>query len=368
MSKRVCHISTVHNENDSRIVLKEGQSLSKNGFETFYIVATDIEKELYGVKLIKLNDKSGSRIIRSIKRIKEAARLAKEIDADVYHFHDPELIPLGKKLKKSGKKVIYDVHEDIPKQILSKSYLGPLWLRKIISNIFNSYEKRAAKKFDAIFTATDEIAENFNTDRAVSIKNYALTEIIDRAIPVEREDDIITLTYVGSITEIRGIKEIIQAMNCLDGKAKLWILGTWESDELFEECKKLDGYKYAEYFGALPLKDVYKYTKAADIGVCTIHPTPNYIGSIPIKVMEYMASEKPLILSDFIYWKNLFGEIGLYVNPEEPKNIAEAIKYYINNKSEMIVKGKENRIKFEKSFSWDAEEIKLIDIYSKIIK
>lgn len=365
---KVCHISTVHSEIDSRILVKECQTLSKAGFDVSLIINGDGDKTNYGTKIIALDSSNKSRIYRMFKKKKLALNKAIEVDADIYHFHDPELISLGLKLKRRGKKVIYDVHEDMPKQIMSKGYLGPIFIRKIISNIFNFYEKNSSKKFDAVVGAIDEITNQFPNKNAISIKNYAIKDMFEKAVPVKREDDSkIVLIYVGSITRIRGIKEIIKATELLDGKAELWILGSYETEELKLECESSEGYKYCRYFGSMELKDVYNYTKSADIGLCTLHPTENYKESIPIKVLEYMASEKPLILSNFPYWKNLFGEVGEYVDPLNPEEIKKAVEIFSDKKDLMIKIGKENKETFLEKFSWDAEGKKLIELYKKIL-
>jgi hypothetical protein len=52
-------------------------------------------------------------------------RKALKTDADIYHLHDPELMPLGLLLKLQRKKVIYDVHENLPKQISIKHWINP---------------------------------------------------------------------------------------------------------------------------------------------------------------------------------------------------------------------------------------------------
>ncbi len=67
-----------------------------------------------------------------------------EVDAEIYHLHDPDLIPLGNKLKSNGKKVVFDSHEDIPKQIIDKAWI-PKIFRGFISNIYSLYEKKFIK-------------------------------------------------------------------------------------------------------------------------------------------------------------------------------------------------------------------------------
>lgn len=369
MKAKVCHISTAHNENDSRILLKECQSLSKYGYEVYLIVTSDKEKVNYGTNIVPLTQNKG-RLYRVFCKGKEAYKKALEIDADIYHFHDPELINIGKKLKRKGKKVIYDVHEDMPKQILNKTYLGPMFIRKAVSKVFDIHERSSAKKFDAVVGAIDEISSKFSNSNSITVKNYAIKEAIDQAVAVDRDecDEKLVIIYVGGITAIRGIKEIINSTASFNGKVELWILGSWETNALYEECKQLEGYKYCKYLGNKELKDVYRYIKAADIGMCTLHPVANYKQSIPIKVLEYMASGLPIILSDFEYWKNLFGDVGVYVDPLNIEDIEKGIDEFLQNRELIKTIGIRNREEFLNRFCWDTEEKKLVELYDKIMK
>lgn len=368
MKKKVCHISTAHKDNDSRILLKECHSLSKAGYDVSLIINSDKDKVLYDTNIIALDSTKKGRVYRFFKKSKIALQKAIELDADIYHFHDPELIKLGMALKKKGKKVIYDVHEDVPKQILAKSYLGPIWIRKIFSKLYNFYEKNRSKHFDAVIAASDEIAAKFSNNNSISVKNFAIKDIIEEAKPIKVENnDKFIIVYVGSITEIRGIKELIKVTELFSGKVELWILGEFESEKLKEECTNLEGYKYCKYFGSLPVKDVYSYIKSAHVGMCTLYPTENYKESIPIKVLEYMACEKPLVLSDFDYWKNFFGNVGKYVDPLDINSIKSGIQYFMDNKLELENMGKNNKKNFIENFSWDREEKRLLDLYKKVL-
>jgi len=74
---------------------------------------------------------------------------AKELGADIYHFHDPELISSSLKLKANGHRVIFDIHENTDLKVLTKNWI-PFYLRKIISFLYVQYENRACEKFDMV--------------------------------------------------------------------------------------------------------------------------------------------------------------------------------------------------------------------------
>ncbi|MBX0311188.1 MAG: glycosyltransferase, partial [Sulfurihydrogenibium sp.] len=242
----VCHLTSVHSRYDDRIFLKECKTLSNAGFDVSLIVADGKGDEV--VNKIKIYDvgKPTDRKERMLKTTKKVFQRALEINADIYHFHDPELIPIGIKLKKLGKKVIYDVHEDLPRQLLSKPYLNK-FSKLLLPKIIEIYENHAARKFDYIITATPYIRDRFKklNSNTIDISNFPLLNEFYSIDLKNRKEN--AVCYVGGITKIRGIVELIKALEYVD--TTLHLAGEFESENLKKEIVQLPGWKKVKYYG-----------------------------------------------------------------------------------------------------------------------
>jgi len=365
---KICHLTTVHSRYDSRIFLKELGSLRKKYKNVYLIVADGKDDEITntGVKIIDIG-KPRNRKERVLKFTKKIIQKALNINADIYHFHDPELIPVGLKLKKFGKKVIYDVHEDVPRQILSKPYLNKL-LKPIISKTFEVFENWASKKFDGIITATPYIKKRFEklNKNVIDVCNYPLKNELFIDIPWKQKKN--EICYIGGISRIRGIIELIKALEYVD--TVLHLAGNFESEELKEKVMNLPGWKKVKYHGFVSRKKVKKILSNVKIGVVTLHPTINYLNSLPIKMFEYMSAQIPVIASNFSLWKEIIEEnsCGICVDPLNPKGIAKAINKLFKNDNLAFEMGKNARKLIETKYNWENEEEKLLKFYERIIK
>ena len=364
---RISHISTVHSLYDDRIFYKECKSLKKEGYNVFYIVKTQGDKSIDGINIIGVKNYN-SRLQRVIFGSIEAFRKAVKIKSDLYHFHDPELMFTGVLLKLAGKKVVYDVHEDLPTQVLYKDWIRYKFIRKTLSAIINVFEQFCCLFFDGIVTATEDIAKNFSKRKTIVLRNFPVKSMIEKAHPpsIKKEKNIII--YVGGLSKIRGIKEIIQAMEHVNTNYELWLIGKFENEEYYEECKNLSLWNRVKYLGFKKLDKVYGYIKLADIGLAILYPLKNYLTSLPVKAFEYMAFGKPIIMSDFKYWKEIFSECALFVDPYNPKQISEKINYLIENKAIREKLGENGKELIKNKYSWEKEEIKLLKFYNNIIK
>jgi glycosyltransferase involved in cell wall biosynthesis len=363
---KICVLTSVHPAFDGRIFHKEAKTLTKAGYHVVLIAQHNKEEVVDGVKILPL-PKPRNRFERMTKVVWKLFRLASKQKAAIYHFHDPELIPIGLALKLFGRKVIYDVHEDYPEQFLNKEWIGNYTCRKIISVLFNIFEKLSVKIFDGVVTATPGIAAKFPENKTITLRNLPVLELMDKAKPSNWKKNKPTVIYSGGLSMIRGIKEIIQAMEFIGDRAELWLLGKWENEEFKQECENLTGWKYATYLGQIPYGQHYSLIKTADVGLVDFFPLPNQERAMPNKPFEYMACSLPMVMSNFPYWQEIFGECALFVNPYDAEDIAEKILHLLDNSNEAKKLGDKGRELIEEEYNWEAEQGKLLDIYKKVL-
>ena len=363
---KICHLTSAHNQHDVRILLKECSSLAKH-FNTTLVVVNGENEVLNNVNIESINCSFNSRFKRFTKVVNLVLKKAIEIDADIYHLHDPELLRIVKTLRKRNKKIIYDVHEDLPRQILSKPWIN-ITLRKLVSIFIEKYENYIASKLDLIITATPFICNRFKqiNKNTIDINNFPLQNEVE----VDIQDKIYTnklICYIGGITKIRGIKKLVEAINEVDG-LNLAMAGSISPEGFRDELQELEGWNKVDELGFVDRDQALEIKKKSVAGIVTFLPEPNHINAQPNKIFEYMASGLPVICSDFELWKHLIVEnnCGFCVDPNNPKAIAGAIKKLINNPDKAKKMGQNGKRLVLEKYNWSNEEIKLINAYKSL--
>ena len=366
---KVCHVTSAHESNDDRIFLKECVSLAKAGYDT-YLVARGESREEKGVHVVGLGEAPAGRLKRMTTFADKVYRKALEIDADIYHLHDPELLPWGVRLKKYGKKVIFDSHENYPAQILNKKHL-PKWMLQIISSAFHRYETCSLGKLDAVVVPCTFDGKNIFDRRAARtavIANYpVLSDFYDMYVPEHPKS--YDLCYVGGLSYQRGIFHLVKAAGIAE--KRLLLAGRFSDEEFESRVRSLPAFSLVEYVGSVPNSEVADLIQSCHIGANTLLNVGQYhhMDTFGVKVYEYMSMGIPVLMPDYPYARKMMEKeaFGLCVDPENPDNIADAILYLLSHPGEARQMGLIGRKAVEQEFNWSTQEKKLLELYESLL-
>jgi len=370
---KAAHLTSVHSAGDIRIFYKEARTLARNGWDVTVIGNYPADSVIDQVR-IKAIQSEENRIARMTRTVWKVYREAQQVDADIYHFHDPELIPVGLLLRTARKKVIYDVHEDVPKDILSKFYL-PLWSRKLLSWFAGEVQALSSRHFSAVVAVTPSIAERFRATNChtVVVRNFPYSDELSRTFessPWESRPPVVA--YIGTITAQRGIREMVHAMALLPDSlgAKLELAG----NEIPEHCHPRElrahpGWVRVEHRVILGRDGVAQLLSRSRVGLVLFHPKPNHWEAMPNKLFEYMSAGLPVIASDFPLWREMIAGsgCGMLVDPLDPSAIAKAIEYLLAHPNEAREMGRRGKEAVLRNYNWESQEPELLNLYSQLM-
>lgn len=355
--KTVAHLTSVHPADDVRIFHKECLSLKKQGFEVLLIAPADQDAIKAGIKILAVS-KTHSRLQRMTKVLWQVYRKALSVKADLYHFHDPELILVGLLLRLHGKRVIYDVHEDVPRDILLKTWI-PKSLRKIIALFAEGIEGLAGAVFQGIVTVTPAIQKRFQKFHAVEVRNYPVLEEFERS---NLQGNF--LCYTGLLNEQRGVQEMLQIAQ--QTRLKIHLAGACYSPSILQDLKQSDFVIHHGHVSRSMIQTIYQQSF---VGLALLHSGPTFNESLPIKLFEYMAAGLPIIASNFPLWKDIVErhQCGFCINPHDVEKITEVILYLRNNFEEARQMGLRGRQAVERYYNWQTQETQLQTFYQTIL-
>lgn len=362
----VAHLTSVHDADDVRILHKECRALAEAGYDVLLIAPHDRDQTVEGVRIHAV-PRPRSRFERATRTTLQVARAALASRARVVHLHDPELLPWGLLFKLMGRRVIYDAHENLPNDIRTKHYL-PSWLRVVLSVSADAVERAVCACFDGVVTVTPGIAARFPADRTAVVRNYPrlgeFPEVESRPYASRRS----IVAYLGGLSEIRGTREMVKAIGRVDGAlgAELWLAGRFDPPRLEASLASEPGWARTVRLGWQTRGQIVTILREARMGLLVLHPAPNHLDSLPIKLFEYMGAGLPVVASDFPAWRAILGDGGLYVDPLDADAIARAVEWLLTHAEEAETMGRIGRAAVTRELHWEREAATLKRLYERV--
>lgn len=348
---------------------KECLSLAKAGYRVYVVVADGLgDAERSGVTILDAGLVNRGRLRRMVFTTRRVLQRALDTQATVFHLHDPELMPAALRLKRHGFTVIFDAHEDLPVQIRNKTYLR-FGTRTVLAGVMKLYQRYVCRRIDAVVTATPYIRDTFVpvNPATIDVNNFPILEEFPVTSRTFAEPYV---CYVGGLSIVRGIQELVSSLTLVTRPIRLKIAGNFFDVQLQERLQKNDGWAAVDHLGWVDRAGIRQILSGAVAGIVTLHPVPNYLQSLPVKMFEYMAAGIPVIASDFPLWREIVDtyRCGLLVDPHDPGAIARAIDALVEDPELARTMGENGHRAAEERYNWSREEEKLLRLYETLTR
>lgn len=263
-----------------------------------------------------------------------------------------------------GQKVIYESHN---------SYFAK---QKHLNLLYTFIFRRIAKRES--FSLFVTISENLNkfwikngiqSGKTIGLHDgTSVPKSLDNVkIPYENEK--LLVTYTGSLYEDRGIERIIELAKNFTELNFLVVGGPKGNADSYRKSCESDNIANIRFIGPVEHNKVASYLSKSDILLALWSskvPTIDYCS--PLKVFEYMASNKLIVADGFITIKEVLShnENAVLVEPDDYNSLEIAFKKIMENKDHYLNLGKNNIDLIHSCYSWENRSNKILNKLNEI--
>lgn len=373
MAIKVCHMTSTHRAKDQRIFHKQCVSLANAGYDV-YLVEQGPSEETNGVHIVGTQEEDAGRFYRLLKRPRHVYKLAKALDADIYQIHDMELLPFALKLKRQGKKVIFDSHEDFATSFADSDALPvPGFVKKFLGKMYNCYERYVVKRLNAVISVTPHICERLkkNNPNTVMVTNYPILDAGEWKENMSYHPESDYIAFAGQISDTYSIPMIVESMKDI-ADVKLRICGPARVAAETERMERWQQEGLVTYLGLLPFAQIpgfFNQSKAAVVlPVCNSF-TGGKVGTLGSnKLFEAMLCGVPVICTNFTLWQEIIDKYhcGICVDPEDAEQFKAAVRYIASHPEDAAEMGQNGRNAVLEQYNWASQEAVLLELYKKL--
>jgi len=295
---RILVVTVVHRPDDARILHRQIRVLREHGLEVTYAApwAASGVPVPEGLAVRDLPRAAGRDRLPALRAAIQLLR-SEAYRHDLMLIHDPELL-LAVRLAGVGRlpPVVWDVHEDTAVALIGRGWL-PTPLQRPLAALVRRLERWAERHVHLIL-AEDGYQPRFRRTHPV-VRNLpwapALDEVRARteAAPAPA-GDLPRIVHVGRLSRGRGLVEMLELGRRLRGVASVELVGAVD-DELRLELEAAVADGDVRWHGFVPNDAIGELLLRADVGLSLLHDEPNYLVSMPTKVLEYLVHGLPVV-------------------------------------------------------------------------
>jgi glycosyltransferase involved in cell wall biosynthesis len=375
IDKKICIIAPVHQYNDVRVFQKQAISLS-NDYKSVTLFSRAGEDKVEEGVSIKNVPTFESRVLRFLYLIVLYFRVL-FYRSDVYILHNPDTLPLLFGLKLLGRKVIYDTHEDFSKRILMRGWI-PGVFRPFLAKCIEYLEKLAYILSDSFIVTQNTLIEKYGNEaflveNAPVVSNKLLKKVNKNFAKnkLRKVECGIRLVYVGGISVDRGALDVLNGLAVINQSfhCELILIGPL-SDDLLNEMKQHNAWKYVFYKGVLPQYEAFSWMKCSDVGLIWLRDVGDYSETSPNKLFEYGAMGIPFIATNFNLWKSKLDSYnsGVFIEPQNIENFVDSVKFLYENPEKRADMGTSGNEFVHGEYNWSCEYKKFKLAIDKALK
>lgn len=366
MPTTVLHLTTLHRGDDSRMVLKMARSTARRYPTTVLATPPFLSDPSltfiqipYYASLWKRLVFVHPRVLRHCLRLRPA----------IVHVHAPEALPIAWLLSFFGTEVIYDVYENMGKQLSGKTVNNQWLFRKV----FGWFDRIARKQFRFIFAEDAYLASYPDLRKPFEII-HNFPDIPQLPQPANERD--LSFFYLGQLSKARCLDVMILAAGMLRQQYpdfRWHIFGKPGFDLAgWEDIHQLPGFSEVKdnllFHGQVSAPEAYAVGKTCLAGIALLRPVGDFPDSYPTKIFEYMGLGLPIITSAFPLYQSVVEThaCGFCLKPDDAEKLSETLRFFIENPAIRQEMGERGIAAVHAQYNWATEEQKLFRLYETL--
>lgn len=365
-------LTSAHPADDKRVFQRHARFMAEKGLRVVLVApGPEGERVESGVTIVGLGSRRGYR--DRLLGLPGISRQALRVGGDIFHLHDPELLPVGVWLRRTtGRPVVYDAHENYRLAALSSRGFPPA-VAPVVSTLVDRTEKFLARRMSAVVSPHPARLRELVGESgvpALQVPNSPRRSyggslgIAEKAEPAE-------VVYMGLLSEERGAGLILDAAQRLPDLHFRLHVDFGDPARLVEYQHRVErlGLVNVRAEGYVPYEEVAGILARATVGLLPWLVTPQHLHAAqPTKLFEYMAMGLPIVAADLPITREIVqgSGAGILHTPGDPEALAETIRSLVNAPEERSIMSCSGRKAFQERYNFDAVGQHLLELYDSL--